>query len=218
VAIVRPVLTYVETDVAMADDHMTAAWVFDVDLWGRCGQGHDEDGALRALIAAIGGPVRPIVVERIHGDEQAFQRDFQPATDAERGATSAVLAAVRRETIALVTASPPEVLDFDDPTRTLPSWATWRTLRQMAWHVVDTESRYYLPSLGLPSRAAEPDLVAELNDSTAHVQAVVSTVPAALVNRGGGEVWTTTKVLRRLAWHERSELDTMRRLALLAGR
>lgn len=96
----RPVLTYVETDVAMADDHVTAAWVFDVDLWGRCGQGHDADGALRALIAAIGGPVRPIVVERIHGDEQAFQRDFQPATDAERRATSAVLAAVRRETIA----------------------------------------------------------------------------------------------------------------------
>jgi hypothetical protein len=27
-----------------------------------------------------------------------------------------------------------------------------------------------------------------------------------------GEVWTTTKLLRRLAWHERSELRVMREL------
>ena len=25
----------------------------------------------------------------------------------------------------------------------------------------------------------------------------------------GGEVWTTVKLMRRLAWHERSELETM---------
>jgi hypothetical protein len=105
------------------------------------------------------------------------------------------------------------VLDWDDPQRVLPPWAWWRTLRQMAWHVADTESRYYLPRLGLPSRRREADLLQELQRSAAHVHAAVQGVPAALLRRSDGEVWTTTKLLRRLAWHERGELEVMRRLA-----
>lgn len=112
-----------------------------------------------------------------------------------------------------MTSSPPEVLDFDDPTRLLPTWARWRTLRQMAWHLADTESRYYLPGLGLPTRPAGPDLTTELAASALHVRATVSTMPADLIHRDGGEIWTTAKVLRRLAWHERSELVTMHQLA-----
>jgi hypothetical protein len=36
---------------------------------------------------------------------------------------------------------------------------------------------------------------------------------AAWRRRSDGEVWTTTKLLRRLAWHERGELVVMWRLA-----
>lgn len=94
----RQVQTYVEVDVGMADDHTTAAWTFELDLWGRCGQGWDEGSALKSLSADIGYQVQPVVVERIIGDEQAFQRDLQPASGAERAATLAVLTAARRET------------------------------------------------------------------------------------------------------------------------
>jgi hypothetical protein len=204
---------YVETGVAMADDRAAAAWTFEPDLWGRCGQGHDEESAVRALREGLGTDVDPIVVERITGDEQAFQRDLQPASDTERQVTLAILAAARDETLALVTSNGPSVLDFDDPTRILPAWARWRTLRQMAWHLADTESRYYLPALGLPIRSAEPDLTTELTTSARHVHTVVSTMPATIIRRTPTEVWTTTKVLRRLAWHERSELITMHHLA-----
>jgi hypothetical protein len=43
----RQVLAYLEADVAMAADHTTVAWAFDLDLWGRCGQGPDDNSALR---------------------------------------------------------------------------------------------------------------------------------------------------------------------------
>jgi hypothetical protein len=91
----RQVPVYVETDVAMAADQAVAAWAFELDLWGHCGQGPDEDRAVRALCHDLGTDVEPIVVERISGDEQAFERDLQPARDAEREVTLAVLVAVR---------------------------------------------------------------------------------------------------------------------------
>lgn len=208
-------LVHVEADVRMASDHTTAAWSFDLDHWGRCGQGSDEPAALAAL-ATETGRADLAVAERITGDERTFDRDHLPATAAERAATLDILAAARRDTVALLRACPDLVLDHDDPDRVLPAWATWRTLRQMAWHLVDTESRYYLPALGLPSRPARADLAAELVASAAHVRDVVSTVPADLTRRFRGEVWTTTKLLRRLAWHERAELVTMRLLAARA--
>jgi hypothetical protein len=87
----RQVLAYIEADVGMASDHTTAAWTFDLPLWGRCGQGLDERSALSALAVEIGNQVDPAVDDRITGDEQAFQRDQQPATDAERAATEGSL-------------------------------------------------------------------------------------------------------------------------------
>ena len=99
-------------------------------------------------------------------------------------------------------------LDNDDPDRTLPGFAHWRTLRQMAWHLADTESRYYLPAVGLPWRMPASDLLQELVESGDHVRRQLAKVPGHLVVEGG-EVWTTVKLMRRLAWHERSELETM---------
>ena len=110
------------------------------------------------------------------------------------------------------------MLDYDEPTRILPAWARWRTLRQMAWHIADTESRYYLPSLGIAARPALPGRLAELAASGLQVRHVVASMPAGLARQHDGQIWTTTKVLRRLAWHERSELMTMHWLADRAGR
>lgn len=212
----RTVRTYVETGVAMAYERAAAAWVFDPDVWGRVGQGLEESSAVAALRAEIenacGHDLTLVVVERAYGDEQVFDRDRAAATHAEIAATLGVLTAARHETLALIRGCPDHVLDRDDPDRTLPSWARWRTLRQLAWHIADTESRYYLPSLGLPARIRGDDLVAELVDSAAHVREHVLSMDRDRVVEADGEVWTTTKLLRRLAWHERSELRVMREL------
>lgn len=212
---------YVEVGVGAHVDNAAVAWTFDLDLWGTCGQGLQEASAVQALARAAGhargAAQQPTVVERIHGDEQAFRRDHQPATPSERAHTLGILGAAREHTLALIAACSDAVLDWDDPERVLPPWATWRTLRQMAWHVADTESRYYLPALGLPARPREGDLLTELQRSAEHVRMAVTNVAPALVRRSGGEVWTTTKLLRRLAWHERGELVVMQRLAEQAG-
>jgi hypothetical protein len=211
---------YVERGVGAQNDDAVVAWAFDLDLWGVCGQGLTEDQALAALAGAAaevrGGPPELVVVERIDGDEQAFRRDHRPATGGERERTLAILGVVRERTLALLDACSDAVLDWDDPERVLPAWAHWRTLRQMAWHLADTESRYYLPALGLPARPREAGLRLELERSAAHVRAEVRRVAPALVRRSGGEVWTTVKLLRRLAWHERGELTVMHQLAARA--
>jgi hypothetical protein len=208
---------YLEVGVGAHVDNAVVAWAFDLDLWGSCGQGLQETDAVaaleRAAARARGAAQHVVVVERIHGDEQAFRRDHQPAIPGERAQTLAILRAARQQTLALVSACPDAVLDWDDPQRVLPPWASWRTLRQMAWHVADTESRYYLPRLGLPSRPREADLLQELWRSAQHVHQAVSSVAPELLHRSDGEVWTTTKLLRRLAWHERGELVVMRQLA-----
>src|ERR1700735_4459909 len=99
----RQVSVFVEADAGMAHDHTTAAWAFDLDLWGCCGQGHDERRALAELAAAIGGQVQLSVAERVTGDEQAFARDRQPATGEEREVTARIPAAGRPATPGLLT-------------------------------------------------------------------------------------------------------------------
>lgn len=197
----------------LGGDTGCAAWSFDVEAWGSCGQGPDEASALGDLSLELGRIHELVVVEHVRGDEQAFQADFIPATGQQREATLRILTESRASTLALLASCSDAVLDYDDPDRHLPSWASWRTLRQMFWHLADVESRYYLPSLGLPGREPEAELREELLASGDYLSQVIRTVPADLAHVEKGEVWTSTKLLRRVAWHERSELKTMRRLA-----
>ncbi|MFD6448681.1 hypothetical protein ACFWEJ_26505 [Promicromonospora sp. NPDC060204] len=209
---------YVDTRAGMAEDGWSAAWTFDLTHWGTCGQGPDDAAALADLAERCGlgaGAAEAIdVVERVvraeSGDETVFERDLAPASDAERGATLAVLARTRARTLDLVRAAPPGVLAYRDPGRRLPAYASWHTVEQLAFHIADTESRYYLPLLGLPARERADDVVTELEESGAHVRRVVSTMAPDLsrVWPDHGS-WTSVKVLRRLAWHERGELDVL---------
>jgi hypothetical protein len=98
----------------------------------------------------------------------------------------------------------------------LPEWARWRTARQLAWHIADTESRYYLTGLGVPARARAADLTSELRESHSHVRAALRTLPPDRTIQHNGAEWTTVKVLRRLAWHEIGELVVLRRLLAMA--
>lgn len=208
----RSVSAFVEAGVGMAYNSGTAAWVFDLDLWGRCGQGMDEHHALRDLSQDLGGDVGLQVVERIWGDEQAFDRDRVPCTTDERAVTFAILGDVRQQTMTFLQSCTAAELDFTDPSRSLPSFADWHSLRQMGWHIADTESRYYLPSLGSPAKPRAADLIDELAESGRHVRTQLHDMSADLVAVEDDQVWTTVKLLRRLAWHERSELAAMREM------
>lgn len=206
----RTVSVFVESGVRMAFDAGSAAWVFDEDLWGSCGQGTDEGAALRDLYRLLGRRTHLVVAERVRGDEQVFARDRVACTPAERARTLEILADTRRRTVDLVRSCSPAELDCADLNRSLPSFASWRTLREMAWHIVDTESRGYLPAAGLPARPRQEDLFTELDESARHVRAQLHEMPSDLLVEGSAGTWTAVKLLRRLAWHERGELTVMR--------
>jgi hypothetical protein len=82
---------YLEIGVGAHVDNAVVAWAFDLDLWGTCGQGLHQAAAVAALAHAAararGTAQQVVVVEQIHGDEQIFQRDHQPATARERAQT-----------------------------------------------------------------------------------------------------------------------------------
>lgn len=205
-------LVYVENSAGPAGDLASAAWSFDLDQWGRCGQGADEALALQDLQRALGPRAELLVAERVEGDEQAFNRDRVPCTEGERRATLEILRQIRPQTVALLRSCSAAELEWDDPERVLPSFAGWRTLGQMGWHIADTESRYYLPCLGLGYRERAEELFVELERSAEHVRTVIEVMPGDLAVEGEQGSWTSVKVLRRLAWHERGELAVMREM------
>lgn len=205
-------VVHLESPVGMATADGAAVWSFDLDHWGVCEQGHSIDEALSTWTARHGPAT---VAEELSGDEQAFVRDLEPATDAELERTLTILDDQRSRTLGILDGLPDRLLDFDDPERALPRWARWRTIRQTLWHICDTESRYYLPQTGLPARERLDRLPAELRASHRHVRSVLASMPRDTVNRPADEVWTATKLLRRLAWHERGELAAIGEL--LAG-
>jgi hypothetical protein len=208
-------------------DDAAVAWVYDHRWWGLCGQGTDERSAIADLAGRAADAYRGFlarhhlaaptldaleVVERVHGDERSFERDRQPATDRELERTLTILDAARADLSALLAACSETELDWDDPERRLPAWARWRTLRQMAWHIADTESRYYLAALDIDPPERADDLDVELRRSHRHVMMTLPTLPRDRRVERGDEQWTTRKLLRRLAWHEPAELEAMRQL------
>ena len=204
-----------ETGVGGHIDDAVQAWVFEPSCWGRCGQGDNEASAVEALNRQMETHTSTATIrERIHGDELAFSRDLEPARSVERERTKAVLRAARRRTIEVLGSCTQQQLDWDDTDRVLPDWATWRTLRGLAWHIVDTEQRYYLARVGYGRQRGSDDLFEELDRSVDSTQSAIDELPSDLVVESGTEVWTTTKVLRRLAWHERAEVNAVEALAL----
>lgn len=210
---------FVEFGVGGHIDDAVWAWSFELAFWGQCGQGFDEVSAVDAIMRQIGGRSTGVAIrERIHGDEQSFERDRQPAQQRERDRTKEILRSTRPRTMEVLDGCTPEQLDWVDPERKLPAWATWYTLRQMGWHIANTESRYYLASLGIDPPESSEDLMHELRRSADHVERAIDALPADVIIEVQGEVWTTTKVLRRLAWHKRAELNVIQDLARKSAR
>lgn len=106
---------YIESGVAMAHQSGVAAWVFEPQVWGVCGQGENEADALWDLRRRLSVNVELEVIERIHGDEQAFERDLVAVTPAERSRTKQILTTTRAATLELVGSIDDAVLDWIDP-------------------------------------------------------------------------------------------------------
>lgn len=203
---------YIERGVELADTGWCAAWTYDLDHWGVSGHRPTEEGAVARLLELTGAKDATII-EVIDGDEQAFDRDRRAPTAEERGRTLEILAACRRETIDLVSGATDAGLDRVATEPHLPAWVKWNSAREVAWHIADTESRYYLTQTGFAYCEPESDLLEELRASEERVRRVIINLPEEpTVNEAGGEVWTSVKLLRRLAWHEPLELRRLRRL------
>lgn len=227
--------------VALGDDRCDV-YAYDLPSWGLWAEASTEEAALAAI---AGGPAwaafarflerhgeRPRapsaddlhIVERrrVSVDEEAFERDASPTTDAELDRTLETLDWARSDLLAMISEVTDAELDWEDPDRVLPNWAWWRTPRQMALHIALTESHYYLRNLGfpaprLPITIADVPTTTDLDEclrrSRNHVRGVLSQLPRDLsFQYENGQVWTTTKAVWRLAWHERSENDVIRDL------
>lgn len=195
-----------------------AAWSFDLEHWGECGQGVTEDAAL-ANLARRTGATELRVVDRILAQdrEQVFAADLRPATEDQVSATADILRRERERTIELVTRATTEQLEAVNADVVQPHWMRWRTADAIAWHIADTESRHYLQLIGAGERVPASELLRELEESGAWITERLRSMPRAAVERHGSEVWTSVKVLRRLAWHERVESVFLRRRLHAAG-
>lgn len=179
----------------------------------------DRGGA--ATLAS--GPVR--VVERVQGDEVLFSSDRAPASVEEIRETAWLLEQTRSELLHVVAGLSPACLDWSPPYRAFPSWASWRTVRQVVEHVALTEVGYYLPCVGHHPEVDRPGpgdweaLLERTRHETLRFLAGLEGVRDRVRFRThGGEEWTLRKVLRRLVWHERLHTKSIRRIVRAFGR
>ena len=164
--------------------------------------------------------VRVEVVERVRGNEILFSPDYQAVTPELIEETVALLNATRADLWEVIRNAPEQVFDWDPPYRRFPSWAHWRTIRQILAHIANTETHYYLPNIGIevdiPPAAEEGDWRESL---VSHREATVEALHGLKISRDLARVefhddgaWSVRKVLRRLVWHERLHIKNIRRI------
>lgn len=208
---------YLDAGDGMAALGQVAVWGFDLEVWGECAQAADADDALAAFARRV-GRTDLVVAERIVGPDQVFARDREPATDAEIATTVRMVHEQRLATIALIDrAEAAEALDVEDAAVVQPAWMPWRTPRAIAQHLVQDASGGYLKRLGLPTLPPSGALLPDLHASAEHIQRVLQELPRQRVAEYKGEIWTSVKLLRRQAWHERVEQVFLRRRLRAAG-
>ena len=177
----------------------------------------------RAWLAAHGFPGRGTdreleVVETVRGGEVLFKPDRQSASPAEVDLAIRLLGATRSDLLALLRGLPDGVLDWDPPYERFEEWATWRTVRQIAAHVANTETHYYLANIGFEPANEPLTLYGFWQEDLADRRAAVIRFLNDLAESGdrlrvdeAGE-WSVRKVLRRLVWHELLHTKSIRRI------
>jgi hypothetical protein len=159
------------------------------------------------------------VVERVRGNEVLFSEDIGPCSQEEVDLAIELLSHSRADLLAAVHSMPSGALDWDPPYRSFAGWASWRTVRQILAHIANTESHYYLPSIGYEPRI-EPALAdgdweefIELHraETLRNLRDLRDSVDRSRVTRDEEE-WSARKVLRRLVRHELLHLKSVVRI------
>jgi hypothetical protein len=159
------------------------------------------------------------IAERLRGDEVMFSHDAEPCEIRELDLAIQLLSASRKDLLATVSSLPSDALDWDPPYRSFADWATWRTVRAILAHVANTETHYYLPSLGHQpcSAPAKADgdwaqfLPEHRQETIRFLEGVRASSDRARVSRNGEE-WSVRKVVRRLVRHELLHWKSIRRI------
>jgi hypothetical protein len=149
------------------------------------------------------------VVEHVCGDEVMFQHDTGPCTVGELDSAVLLLSASREDLLAMVSSMQKAALDWDPPYRSFAEWATWRTVREILAHIANTETHYYLPTIGYKPEfepaASDGDweefLPRHRQETVRFLMELREAADRARVTRDKEE-WSVRKVLRRLVWHE----------------
>jgi len=161
------------------------------------------------------------VVEQIRGDEVLFAWDRDPATLGELDQAIDLLTASRSDLITTLECLPVGTFDWDPPYERFLPWARWRTVRQVVAHLANTETHYYLPTIGFqPSAEPVPGdsewqtfLAGRREEVVKCLDGLRHAPDLAHVAEAWAEAWSVRKVLRRLVWHERLHTKSIRRIA-----
>ena len=161
------------------------------------------------------------VVEQIRGDEVLFAWDRDPATFGELDQAINLLQASRSDLVTTLEWLPAATFDWDPPYEGFLPWARWRTVRQVVAHLANTETHYYLPTIGFhPSAEPVPGdsewqsfLAGRREEVVECLDRLRHTPDLAQVTEAWAEGWSVRKVLRRLVWHERLHTKSIRRIA-----
>jgi len=161
------------------------------------------------------------VAGRVAGNEVLFGTDRDPATPAEIDSTLRLLACSRADLLGSLEALPRDAFDWDPPYAHFEAWASWRTIRQILAHIANTETRYYLPTIGHETRLApasgEGDwrayLAAHRAETSACLELLRDSPDLLRLREEPDDQWSVRKVLRRLVWHELMHWKSIRRIA-----
>jgi hypothetical protein len=160
------------------------------------------------------------VVERISGDEVMFSADGLAVSPDLIDLTIRLLDASRCDLLNTLEQLPDAALDWSPPYRSFAPWATWRSVRQILAHIANTETHYYLGSIGCSPRVAaardDGDWLAFLAEHRVEAVDLLRGIRDSgdrcrLTRREDGD-WSVAKVLRRLVWHELLHLKSIRRI------
>lgn len=188
------------------------------------GRWRAEHGLEPEAMVGVGAGREVAVVEEIRGNEVAFDHDLYAAESSEIDLCLALIACTRQDLLAEVEGVDDGILDLDPPYRDFADWARWRTVRQILERIALTEVGYYLPSIGYSG--PDPDSLRRLawREQLELSRAETVSFLGRLAEEGdalrlsiGEEAWSVRKVLRRLVWHERLHLKSIRRILAELG-
>ena len=183
-------------------------------------QFRQRHGLSRHGVSSLSEHAQAEVDERVTGNEILFSPDYHAATPLFVEETISLLHATRAELLEAINGLPDQVLDWEPPYRRFPSWARWRTTRQILAHTANTETHYYLPNIGirpniLPATESEPwqaYLTRHREATLEALRTLKTSHDLVRVHFYDDGAWSVRKALRRLVWHERLHTKSIRRI------